>query len=435
MISADVIIIGCGPAGMEMCARSLAMAKSVVVVESDQLGGTCLNKGCIPTKALCKSAEVVETIKEAAKYGVSVENVVPSFAAAVERKDNVVAQMRQNVEAMLSKATIVHGEAVVKSVNVVEVNGEQYTAPMIVVASGSEPAFLNIEGTDLCIDSTAMLDTKNLPQRICIVGGGVIGMEFACILNSYGVEVTVVEFCPEILPNFDKEVAKRLRSLISRKGIKVLTSAAVTAVKPGFEVFYTQKGKELSIEADCVLMAVGRKPAIPKGLEEIGVKVGRRGIEVDENYATSIPGIYAIGDVNGKLMLAHAAEAQARVVCGEKVDLNVVPADVFTEPECAMVGLTQEQCADKDVKITKSLFRANGKANAMGETDGFVKLITESATGKILGCHIIGPHASDLVQEVANAMASGQTAADIASVIHAHPTLSETVSAACRAAE
>lgn len=436
MISADVIIIGCGPGGMEMCARSLAENKNVVVIENDQLGGTCLNKGCIPTKALCRSAEVVNTIKEASQYGVSVENVVSSFAAAVERKNQVVAQLRQNVEAMFAKASVVRGTAVFKSANTVAVGEELFTAPQIVVATGSAPASLNIEGAELCIDSTAMLDMSQLPARICIVGGGVIGMEFACILNAYGVEVTVVEFCAEILPSFDKEVAKRLRSLLSRRGIKIITSAAVTAVKPGYVVNYTSKGKELCLECDVVLMAVGRRPVVPEGLEAVGVKVGRRGIEVDENFATAVPGIYAIGDVNGKMMLAHVAEAQARVVCGETVNLEVVPADVFTDPECAMVGLTQEQCVERQlqVKITKSLFRPNGKACAMGATDGFVKLISEQESGKILGCHIIGPHASDLIQEIANAMVMGNTVCDIASVIHAHPTLSETVAAACKAA-
>ncbi len=436
MISADIIIIGCGPGGMEMCARSLAAGKSVVVIENDQLGGTCLNKGCIPTKALCKTAEVVNTIKEASQYGVTVENIVPSFAAAIERKNQVVAQLRQNVETMFAKATIVRGTAVFKSADIIAVGEELFSAPKIVVATGSAPASLNIEGAELCIDSTAMLNMEQLPARICIVGGGVIGMEFACILNAYGVEVTVVEFCGEILPSFDKEVAKRLRSLLSRRGIKVITSAAVTAVKPGYEVTYTLKGKELSLECDAVLMAVGRRPVIPEGLEEVGVKVGRRGIEVDDSFATAVPGIFAIGDVNGKMMLAHVAEAQARVVCGEKVNLEVVPADVFTDPECAMVGLTQEQCAERQlpIKISKSLFRPNGKACAMGSTDGFVKLISDSDSGKILGCHIIGPHASDLIQEIANAMACGNTVGEIASVIHAHPTLSETVAAACKLA-
>lgn len=437
MINADVIVIGCGPAGMEMCAGALAQGKSVVVVENDNLGGTCLNKGCIPTKALCKSAEVVATIRDAAAYGVTIGgDIVPSFAAAVDRKDAVVAQLRQNVEAMLAKATVVKGNAIFRSASVVEVGGQEYTAPKIVVATGSAPAFLAIEGADLCVDSTAILDMRELPARVCIVGGGVIGMEFACILNAYGVEVSVVEFCPEILPNFDKEVAKRLRSLLSRKGIKFITSAAVTAVRPGYVVEYTSKGKTLSLETDLVFMAVGRKPVVPEGLEATGVKVGRRGVEVDDSFATSVPGIYAIGDVNGRMMLAHVAEAQARVVCGENVNLGVVPADVFTEPECAMVGLTQEQCQQQQLpaKVTKSLFRANGKANAMGEPDGFVKLITDSETGLILGCHIIGPHASDLIQEVADAMALGNKAESIASVIHAHPTLSETVSEACRSA-
>ena len=231
-----------------------------------------MNKGCIPTKALCKSAEVVEIVKNAHKYGITLENVVPDFASAVERKDSIVSQMRKNVEIMLSKATVINGEAVFVDASTVQVGEEQFSAPVIIVATGSKPAMLPIEGAELCVDSTFVLDSKVLPERICIVGGGVIGMELACILNAYGVDVTVVEFCSEILPNFDKEVAKRLRSMLNRKGVKILVSAAVTSVKQGFVVNYTTKGKEMSLDTDMVLMAVGRKPVIPKGLEEVGVK-------------------------------------------------------------------------------------------------------------------------------------------------------------------
>ncbi len=434
MKQADIIIIGSGPGGMEMCSCALSQGKNVILIENDKMGGTCLNKGCIPTKALCKSAEVVEIVKNAHKYGITLENVVPDFASAVERKDSIVSQMRKNVEIMLSKATVINGEAVFVDASTVQVGEEQFSAPVIIVATGSKPAMLPIEGAELCVDSTFVLDSKVLPERICIVGGGVIGMELARILNAYGVDVTVVEFCSEILPNFDKEVAKRLRSMLNRKGVKILVSAAVTSVKQGFVVNYTTKGKEMSLDTDMVLMAVGRKPVIPKGLEEVGVKTSRKGIEVDTNYATNIPGIYAIGDCNGEMMLAHVAEAQARVISGEAVNMNVVPADVFTDPECAMVGLTQEQCVEKQlpIKISKSLFRANGKANAMDNTDGFVKIIVNSETQQILGCHIIGPHASDLIQEIANAMATDTKVSELATVIHAHPTLSETVLAAIK---
>lgn len=434
MTESDIIIIGAGPGGMDLCGLALKQHRRVVVIERDHIGGTCLNRGCIPTKALCKSAEVANTVKESFKYGVDVSGLSLDYKKAALRKDEVVTALREGAEASLKGAEVVHGEAVFVDAHTVEVNGERYTAPMIVIATGSEPSLLPIPGAELCMTSDRLLQLEHLPEDICIIGGGVIGMEFACILASFDVKVTVIEFCPEILPNFDREIGKRLKSLLSRKGIKIITSAAVKAVKPGLEVEYESKGKVQSISASCVLMSVGRKPVIPDGAEKIGVKVGRRGIEVDSAFSTTVPGVYAIGDVNGKMMLAHVASAQASVLMGEKIDLEVVPSAAFTSPECAMVGLSEEQCKASGInyRTSKSLFRANGKAMSMGETDGFVKMIIESESEKVLGCHIIGPHAADLVQEVATCMTSDLTADAIASTIHAHPTLNEVVANAIK---
>lgn len=434
MIESDIIIIGAGPGGMELCGLALKQNRRVVVIERDHIGGTCLNRGCIPTKALCKSAEVVNTVKESSKYGVAISGLSLDYGKASLRKDEVVTALREGAEASLKGATIVRGEASFVDAHTVEVDGELYSAQMIVIATGSEPSLLPIPGSELCITSDQLLQMDHLPEDICIIGGGVIGMEFACILASFDVKVSVVEFCPEILPNFDREIGKRLKSLLSRKGIKLITSAAVKAVRPGFEVEYESKGKIQTISASCVLMAVGRKPVIPRGAESIGIKVGRRGIEVDSAFSTTVPGVYAIGDVNGKMMLAHAASAQASVLMGEKVCLEVVPSAAFTSPECAMVGLTEEQCKASGInyRTSKFLFRANGKAMSMGDTDGFVKMIIESESEKVLGCHIIGPHAADLLQEAAICMTSGLTADAIASTIHAHPTLNEVVSNAIK---
>lgn len=429
MTETDIIIIGAGPAGMELCGLALKNNRRVVVIERDHIGGTCLNRGCIPTKALCKSAEVVAAVKEAASFGVDVAGIGLDYGKAAQRKDEVVRSLREGAEASMSGAMIVRGLAKFKDATTVEVDGESYTAPMIVIATGSEPSVLPIPGAELCLTSDNLLAMDMLPKDICIIGGGVIGMEFACILASFDVNVTIIEFCSEILPNFDKEIGKRLKSLLSRKGIKIITSAAVKSVKPGFEVEYESKGKIQKLDSSCVLMAVGRKPVIPEGAEEVGIKIGKRGIEVDSTFSTTVPGIYAVGDVNGKLMLAHVASAQAAVLMGEKMDLEVVPAVAFTSPECAMVGLTEEQCkaSELNYKTSKSLFRANGKAMSMGETDGFVKMITEVESGKVLGCHIIGPHASDLIQEAALCMSAGLTVESIASTIHAHPSLNEVV--------
>ena len=434
MTEADIIIIGAGPGGMELCGLALKQNRRVVVIERDHIGGTCLNRGCIPTKALCKSAEVVNTVKEASQFGIDVTGFSLSYATAFQRKNEVVKSLRDGAEMSMRGADIVYGEAEFKDDKTVAVGDELYTAPLIVIATGSEPALLPIPGADLCVTSDDLLSMDSLPEDICIIGGGVIGMESACILASFDVKVTVIEYCPEILPNFDKEIGKRLKSFVGRKGIKVITSAAVKAVRPGLEVEYESKGKLQSLNSSCVLMAVGRKAVIPKGCEAIGIATGRKGIIVDSAFSTTVPGIYAIGDVNGHLMLAHVASAQAAVLMGEKTNLDVVPSAAFTQPECAMVGLTEDQCKDKEIniRVAKSLFRANGKAMSMGEADGFVKTIIESESGKVLGCHIIGPHAADLIQEVALCMSSGLTANDIASTIHAHPTLNEVVASSVK---
>ena len=431
MNSCDIIIIGSGPGGYELAANAVKHNLSTVIIERDQLGGTCLNRGCIPTKALCRSAEVADLVRNASSFGVEVNEFSLSYSKAVNRKDEIVEQLRQGVSMLLNGATVVKGEAKFTGENVVEVNGESYTAPRIVIATGSKPAMLPIPGAELAMTSDDVLSLEQLPESICVIGGGVIGVELASILSSFGVKVTIVEYCSEILPNFDKEIAKRLRTALSRRGIKVVVSASVTAIREGMEVDYESKGKTVTLNVDAVLMAVGRRPVIPEGVVELGVKTGRRGIEVNERYETSIPGIYAIGDVNGECMLAHAATAQGERILGSEVDVTVVPAAVFTVPECSMVGLTEEQCREQgiDYIVSKAMFRANGKALAIGEVDGLVKLIVDKESRKILGCHICGPHAADIVQEIALAISSQLTVDAVVDTIHAHPTLGEVVQA------
>lgn len=430
----DIIVIGSGPGGMEVAAGALRRGLSVTVVERDRLGGTCLNRGCIPTKALCRSAEVIRNVAEASEFGITVDAFSLDYGKALARKDKIVDNLRDNVALMLSKAEIVTGEARFAGVDKVEVNGEFYSAPKIVIATGSTPASLPIPGASLAIDSDTLLSATELPGSIAIIGGGVIGMEFACILAAFGVDVTVIEYFKEILPNFDRDVAKRLRTSLSRSGVKIITGAEVTAISPGKRVAFTSKGKPVEIEADEVLIAVGRRPVIPEGAEEIGIAVNRGAIVADDKFATSVSGIYAIGDVNARMMLAHVASAQAAVLMGDPVNLSVVPAVAFTSPECAMVGLTEERCKEEslDYIVAKSLFRANGKAQAMGETDGLLKLIVARDSRLILGCHVCGPHAADLVQEASLAMSSGLTVDVVANTIHAHPSLAEILSSACQ---
>lgn len=430
----DMIIIGAGPGGYELAAQARKSGLEVTIIERNALGGTCLNRGCIPTKALLASAATLRSAREASSMGIDIEGITPCYSRAVERKDTIIAQLREGVAMALDGVTIIEGEARIVAPDTVEVNGQRYTAPRIVIATGSEPARLDIPGAEKAITSDELLSLTRLPESIAIIGGGVIGIEFACILHEFGVNVTVIEYCKEILPPFDRDIAKRLRTQLGRRGIKIVVGAAVTAIGEG-TVCYESKGKNVTIEAQTALMAVGRRPVIPAGVAELGIEITRRGITVNpETMETSVPGVYAIGDVNGLCMLAHAASAQGERLMGHAVNLDIIPAAVFSHPECAMTGLTEEQCQQRGIefKTGKSLFRANGKAVAMNETDGMVKLIADSENGKLLGCHIMGPHASDLVQAVSDMMTLGATVSDLARSIHAHPTLSEAVQAAAR---
>lgn len=441
----DIIIIGAGPGGYETAADAAAHGLTVAIVEKDQMGGTCLNRGCIPTKALCRNAEVINLMRESEVWGVKTGEMAFDYAPVFERKEAVVKQLRKGVEMLMGAPgiTAIKGEATLKDANTVIVNGEEYSAKNIIIATGSAPRGLPIEGADLAMTSDDILAMETLPQSLCIVGGGVIGMEFAAVFSTFGVEVTVIEYCKEILPPFDKDVAKRLKTVLSKRGIKIITSAAVNGIKQeedGYTVSYELKGKAQSVTAQKVLMSVGRQPVLPQGLDAVGVTVGRRGIEVDDNMMTNVKGVYAIGDVNGRMMLAHAASAQGQralhAIMGkaDEIKLDIVPSAVFTVPELAMVGLTEEQCAERgmDVSVKKSFFRSNGKAVAMNETDGLLKMIVDNATRLIVGCHICGAHAADLIQEVVTAMNAGATVDLLARSIHGHPTLSEVMLTAAR---
>lgn len=446
MSTSDLLIIGAGPGGYEMAASAASQGLSVTLVERDELGGTCLNRGCIPTKALCRNAEVLYEVKNARLFGIDIDSYSASYEAAAQRKDAVVRQLREGVTAMLSAkgVNVVKGEASFTGHGTtVTVNGELYDATNVVIATGSQPSSLPIPGAELAMTSDSLLNATELPGSICIIGGGVIGMEFAGILNSYGVQVTVVEFCKEIVPNFDRDVAKRLRTALGKKGINIVTQAAAKAIEKAdgtMRVTIEHKGKPKVIEAEAVLLSTGRQPVMPAGAEDLGVELTKRGITVDEHMQTSVPGLYAIGDVNGRMQLAHVATAQGEValchIMGKKcpVNLNIVPSAVFTTPQLAMVGITEAQCEDEGIEVvtSKSLFRSNGKALALGETDGLLKLVVSSEDLTIVGCHICGPHAADLIQEVAMAMATKATVKQLADTIHNHPTLAEVVQQAAK---
>lgn len=436
----DCIVIGGGPAGYEAAAIGANRGERVLLVERDRLGGTCLNRGCIPTKSFCRSAEVALAAADAAEFGINLPQgaISADMEAIVARKNGIVAQLREGVEMLVANAGIVQGEARFRSPYEITVGDAVYSASKIVIATGSEAAILPVPGSELAVTSTELLDMTVLPSSLAIIGGGVIGLEFASIFASLGVGVTVIEYCKEVLPPFDKDIAKRLRTTLQRRGVNFHLSAEVKSVEGADgvmkRVHFITKGKEQHVEAETVLMAVGRRAVIPAGAVEAGFEIGGRGFVVDSRFETNVPGVFAVGDCNGLCQLAHAASAQASVVMGEDMVLDVIPSAVFTVPECGMVGMTEERCKAEglDYSVGKAFFRANGKAMTMGETDGLVKVITDTVTGLILGCHICGPHASDLVAEAAVAISARIPAKAVAATIHSHPSLSEALQAALK---
>lgn len=425
----DYIIIGAGPGGYELAAGLANDGKRVALIEKDSLGGTCLNRGCIPTKCLCASADALTSAREAARFGVECQPPTLNFTAVRRRVDQVVATLADGIKALIAKTDLYRGEARLLGNGRVDVNGQQIEADRIVIATGSRPAVLPVPGAEYALTSDELLAIEQLPESAVIIGGGVIGIEFASVLCAMGVDVTVVEYCKEILPGFDSDVAKRLRTMLSRKGISFVTGAEVTAIRDeGHEVCYKNRKGETSVWADISVMAVGRRPVLPEGLEAAGVELTQRGfIKVDCDMLTSADGIYAVGDVNGLCMLAHAASAQSRIVAGEEVDLDVIPSAVFCKPEAAMVGLGEDACAARGIacKSIKRNFASNGKALAMGENEGMAKIVYSPDDGLLLGMQIVGPHAADLIAECAALLHCRATLDTLHSLIHAHPTLSE----------
>lgn len=454
-----IIIIGAGPGGYETALLAAERGVEVVLIESGHVGGTCLNEGCIPTKTFCRNAEVLDTLRASEEFGVVSLKYDFDFKAVTARKNAVVEQLRGGVEGLLrhKNITLVHGTAVFKDEHTVEAAGYEYQADYIIVATGSVSATLPVPGADLpgILTSREILELDQIPERLCVIGGGVIGLEFASVFRSFGSEVTVLEYFKEILPRFDSDLSKRLKQSLGRRGIDINTQAQVTGIEltgsvsdegnsiPAYRVNYLRKGKEEYVLADKVLMAVGRKANVSSlNLSDVGIEFSPRGIVVDERtMQTNVPHIYAIGDVNGKMMLAHAATFQGIVALDHimgvenSIDLSVMPAAVFTSPEAASVGMTEEDCkaAGVSFKCMKSFFRANGKAVTMGETDGFCKIVVASdgnpsyAPGRILGCHLYGPHAADIVQEACALISRKATVDELRSIIHTHPTLTEVI--------
>ena len=430
-----LLIIGGGPGGYETAAEALARGLEVTLITEGPLGGTCLNEGCIPTKTLCRFAE-----------GLNGENLLS--AAEMESiqgvKASVVEQLQGGIAGLLRKAEVVYGKARFVGPHTVAAGDTEYTADRIVIATGSVAASLPIPGAELCLGSKEMLSLPEVPKRLCVIGGGVIGLEFAGIYRAFGSEVSVLEYCPGILPRFDEDLAKRLRLSLKKRGIAIETSAQVCEVakaESGLSVKYILKEEEHSVDADAVLMAVGRKANVDGlGLDAAGIACGRRAIVVDARMRTNVDGVYAIGDVTGGIMLAHYASFQGRRalndILGESdsIRFDICPAAVFTVPEVATVGLTEEDCKTRGIefKAHKAMYGGNGKAVSMGATEGYAKVLTEGPDGRILGVHIMGAHASDIIHEAAALMNFDATLLQARNIIHAHPTLSEVLQAAIR---
>ena len=427
----DIIIIGSGPGGYRTAGYALQQGKQVVIIEKAEAGGTCLNSGCIPTKCLAHDAEANAS----------------DFPAAAERKRNVMNQLRQGIEQLLSAPgiTLVRGEATFKDARTVTVDGIDYEADDIIIATGSSSKMPPVEGIDnpRVITSTEALNFQTLPAEIVIIGAGVIGMEFASILSRFGAKISVIEYLKECLPVIDKDIAKRVRKQIEKlQGVTFYMDSAVKAINDNEVVFVSNKnGKETRLECPAcpVLIATGRKPNIEGlNLEAAGVEYSPKGITVNDNMLTSVPHIYAIGDVTGRQMLAHAATfmgfraVNAIVGKADKIRFDIMPSAIFTYPEAAAVGLTEDQCKEQGIecRALKGYYRANGKALAIDEPEGMVKLVA-GADGKILGCTSYGAHSADIVQEVTAYMNCNATVADIAYSVHIHPTLSEILQDAC----
>ena len=405
MKKSDLIIIGAGPGGYRAAEYAAKQGLKVTIFEGDNVGGTCLNVGCIPTKTYVHSA---------------------TFDEARGRMPQVVSQLRSGVETILShpNITLVREKGVFVDTHTVN----DYTASNIIIATGSETKWLPIKGLDdpRVVDSTGLLNLDTFPKRLAIIGAGVIGMEFASVFNRFGTEVTVIEFLKECLPALDSDIAKRLRKYLERQGVTFKMKTAVENIA--------------DIDADVVLMATGRKPRVQADFANAGIEFDERmGVKVDENFETTKKGIYAIGDVNGKQMLAHAAEMQAvhavNHILGKEdaIRFDIMPAAIFTIPEAACVGPTEDILKEKGLayECRKAFWRANGKALTMNETEGMLKLFSEPGSGRILGCHAYGAHSADIIQEVSSLMCRDTTVAQLRDMVHIHPTLGEILSEAC----
>lgn len=436
----DVLILGGGPGGYVAAIRAAQLGKKTAVIENRAIGGTCLNRGCIPTKAILSSAEVFENLLHAEDFGLSAENISFDLEKINKRKEDVVSRLVKGIEFVMKKRDIdiIRGEGKITGENEITVNDEKYTGEKMIIASGSEPLELSFLGIDhkRVITSDDALKLTEYPKEIVIIGGGVVGIEFAAIFNSFGSKVTIVEMLDNILMPVDSEIRKKFTITLKKRKIKILTSSKVEKIDKNEEkiVLSLDNGKKL--ETDMVLVSIGRKLNTDNiGLENIDIEMNGKAVKTNGYMQTSKPHIYAIGDITGDWQLAHAASKQgviaAEHIAGvetEPIETFFVPSCIFSHPEISWIGLTEDEAKEKGIeyKVGKFPFMANGKALGMNAKDGMVKIIADE-NNRIIGGHVFGPHASDLIMELAAAVQNGLKVEDIAETIHPHPTLSECI--------
>jgi dihydrolipoamide dehydrogenase len=455
----DVVVIGAGPAGYVCAIRSAQLGLKTAIVDKQWLGGVCLNVGCIPSKALLKNAEVAHTLRERGKeFGFSFENLSFDYSVAVKRSRQVSDRLTKGVGFLMKKNNIAvyMGKAQLSAADTVVVTdsegkSSEVKSKNIVIASGAStmvPSAWKVDGTKIVTYLEAILQ-PTLPKSAIIIGAGAIGVEFATIWNSYGVPVTIVEMLPRLVPLEDEEVSAELAKAFTKRKIDILVGHKVeslVATDTGVTLQASGEKGQVTLQAEQALVAIGFRPnSRDLGLEKVGVKVSEKGaIEIDERMATNIPGIWAIGDVTAKLMLAHVGSAQG-IICAENIagvetiqlNYDMMPRATYCQPQVASFGLTENQAKERgfDVKVGRFPFQANGKALGLGDYAGWVKLITDAKYGEILGGHMIGPEVTELLPELTIAQMMELTTAEIARNVHAHPTLSETLMEAAHAAE
>ncbi|MBU5310808.1 dihydrolipoyl dehydrogenase [Tissierella carlieri] len=449
-LDAKVAIIGSGPGGYVAAIRLAQLGADVILVEKDSIGGTCLNRGCIPTKSLVKSADVFKNIKESHSYGCKVENYSLDINEVISRKNQVITQLGEGISHLLEKNNIkfVKGSGEILDKNTVFVKTKYLEttikAEYIIIATGSTTSKLPIPGIDLdnVLGSTEIMEINELPKEMVVIGGGVIGMEFSFIFNTFGTKVSVVEFMDRLLPGLDEDVSQEIEEIAENKGISIYTGSKVEEIiqdeKGRCIITFTNNGNKKYLTTDKVLISIGRQPYLDNlGINKLDMELNdnRRGIKVNEKMMTSIPNIFAVGDATGTIQLAHIASTQGVVAANnimgieDNMNYNVVPSAIFTDPEIASVGISEKYALDNnmDIEIGKFPIASNGKALTLGVSEGFVKIIVDKSTKEILGASIVGPNATDLINEISIAMTNKLKVEDLTKTIHPHPTTSEAI--------